>query len=225
MQQRGSSCRGQPRPRATVRFARASSPSAPPTRRSEPAWFNGAVASFGRENADSARLLIVGLAPGLRGRQSHRPPVHRRLRGRPAVRDAARLRLCARTLRGKTRRRPRAGRLPDHQRRALRAAREQADPGRDRDLPAVPDASAWPPCRSLPPSSRSGASHTTARWPRSARARPASRSPTARATTIRPGLALFDSFHCSRYNTNTGRLTPEMFRAVFAAVRGHLGKP
>jgi uracil-DNA glycosylase family 4 len=34
--------------------------------------------------------------------------------------------------------------------------------------------------------------------------------------------ALFDSFHCSRYNTNTGRLTTEMFHAVFAAVRGML---
>ena len=28
------------------------------------------------------------------------------------------------------------------------------------------------------------------------------------------GRALFDSYHCSRYNTNTGRLTPEMFRDV-----------
>jgi uracil-DNA glycosylase len=36
------------------------------------------------------------------------------------------------------------------------------------------------------------------------------------------GPALFDSFHCSRYNTNTGRLTTEMFHAVFAAVRGML---
>lgn len=31
-------------------------------------------------------------------------------------------------------------------------------------------------------------------------------------------LTLFDSYHCSRYNTNTGRLTPAMFRAVFTAV-------
>ena len=36
-------------------------------------------------------------------------------------------------------------------------------------------------------------------------------------------LALFSSYHCSRYNTNTGVLTPEMFRAVFAAVREFLG--
>lgn len=33
------------------------------------------------------------------------------------------------------------------------------------------------------------------------------------------GLMLFDSYHCSRYNTNTGVLTREMFRAVFARVR------
>ena len=32
-------------------------------------------------------------------------------------------------------------------------------------------------------------------------------------------LTLFDSFHCSRYNTNTGKLTTEMFEAVFAEVR------
>jgi uracil-DNA glycosylase family 4 len=32
-------------------------------------------------------------------------------------------------------------------------------------------------------------------------------------------LSLFDSYHCSRYNTNTGVLTAEMFEAVFAKVR------
>ena len=30
-------------------------------------------------------------------------------------------------------------------------------------------------------------------------------------------LTIHDSYHCSRYNTNTGRLTPAMFEAVFAA--------
>lgn len=29
-------------------------------------------------------------------------------------------------------------------------------------------------------------------------------------------LTIFSTYHCSRYNTNTGRLTPEMFRAVFS---------
>jgi uracil-DNA glycosylase family 4 len=33
---------------------------------------------------------------------------------------------------------------------------------------------------------------------------------------------VFSSYHCSRLNTNTGRLTPEMFEAVFAAARRHL---
>jgi uracil-DNA glycosylase len=30
------------------------------------------------------------------------------------------------------------------------------------------------------------------------------------------GRLLIDSYHCSRYNQNTGRLTDEMFDAVFA---------
>ena len=30
------------------------------------------------------------------------------------------------------------------------------------------------------------------------------------------GQVLIDSYHCSRYNQNTRRLTPEMFEAVFA---------
>ena len=36
------------------------------------------------------------------------------------------------------------------------------------------------------------------------------------------GIVLFDSYHCSRYNTNTGRLTPEMFLSVFERVRAEL---
>jgi uracil-DNA glycosylase len=35
-------------------------------------------------------------------------------------------------------------------------------------------------------------------------------------------LKLFDSYHCSRYNTNTGVLTPRMFRDVLAKIRAHL---
>jgi uracil-DNA glycosylase len=42
------------------------------------------------------------------------------------------------------------------------------------------------------------------------------------AHDIAPGIRLFDSYHCSRYNTNTGRLTPEMFRAVFSDIRAYL---
>ncbi|MEP0233308.1 uracil-DNA glycosylase [Roseibium sp.] len=35
-------------------------------------------------------------------------------------------------------------------------------------------------------------------------------------------LVMFDSYHCSRYNTNTGRLTTEMFRSVFSDIREFL---
>ena len=35
-------------------------------------------------------------------------------------------------------------------------------------------------------------------------------------------LRLYDSYHCSRYNTNTGVLTRDMFRAVFAKVKADL---
>ena len=37
-------------------------------------------------------------------------------------------------------------------------------------------------------------------------------------------LQLFDSYHCSRYNTNTKRLTPAMFEAVFAEISNFLAQ-
>lgn len=36
------------------------------------------------------------------------------------------------------------------------------------------------------------------------------------------GSALYDSYHCSRYNTQTKRLTPAMFESVFADISSHL---
>ncbi len=37
------------------------------------------------------------------------------------------------------------------------------------------------------------------------------------------GLLLADSYHCSRYNTNTGRLTVSMFEAVFDGLMSRIG--
>jgi uracil-DNA glycosylase len=36
------------------------------------------------------------------------------------------------------------------------------------------------------------------------------------------GIVLADSYHCSRLNTNTGRLTPAMFEAVIATLAERL---
>jgi uracil-DNA glycosylase len=36
---------------------------------------------------------------------------------------------------------------------------------------------------------------------------------------LRPGVMLLDSYHCSRYNTNTRRLTDTMFRSVFGRAK------
>ena len=38
-------------------------------------------------------------------------------------------------------------------------------------------------------------------------------------------FVLFDSYHCSRYNTQTRRLTPAMFESVFAAIANHINGP
>jgi uracil-DNA glycosylase family 4 len=38
------------------------------------------------------------------------------------------------------------------------------------------------------------------------------------------GLVLIDSYHCSRYNTNTGRLTVPMFEAVFDSIQDALDR-
>lgn len=39
------------------------------------------------------------------------------------------------------------------------------------------------------------------------------------AVTQIDGLTIVSSYHCSRYNTNTGRLTPDMFEGIFETVR------
>ena len=39
-----------------------------------------------------------------------------------------------------------------------------------------------------------------------------------------PDFTLVSSYHCSRYNTNTGRLTEEMFEGVFADIKARLSE-
>ncbi len=188
-------------------------------RAAEPTWFNGPVPSWGNT---SARLLIVGLAPGVRGANRT---------GRPFTGDFAG-ELLYQT-------------LTDY---GFAVGRYGADPG---DGLKLADCMITNAVRCVPPQNKpTPAEISTCRPFLSARmaslgslaaivalgriahdsvlsavaARKAA-FPFAHAARheLRPGLVLFDSYHCSRYNTNTGKLTPEMFQAVFRAVRGYLG--
>jgi uracil-DNA glycosylase family 4 len=190
-------------------------------RSNEPSWHNAPVPSFGRENAAHARLLIVGLAPGLRGANRT---------GRPFTGDYA-------------------GELLFQTLIAHGFARGQYEARPDDGL-ALVDCLITNAVRCVPPENKPtpaeiGAcrpylAERMATMPRLAAvvvlgriahdstlsalgARKAA-FPFGHGAQhdVRGGLRLFDSFHCSRYNTNTGKLTPAMFRAVFAAVRGHL---
>jgi uracil-DNA glycosylase len=49
---------------------------------------------------------------------------------------------------------------------------------------------------------------------------PASAAPAGHGVEAQVGpYTLLNSYHCSRLNTNTGRLTPEMFKAIFQRAR------
>ncbi|NWG76236.1 MAG: uracil-DNA glycosylase, partial [Rubrivivax sp.] len=180
------------------------------SRRKEPAWFNGAVPSFGSENA---RLLIVGLAPGLTGANRT---------GRPFTGDYAGDLLYATLL-------------------ELGFARGIYGASTEDGLVLV-DAMITNAVRCVPPANKpTPAEISTCRPFLDARIKSLAglrvilalgriaHDSTLSALGVRraafafnhgarheprPGLALYDSYHCSRYNTNTGRLTPEMFRAV-----------
>ena len=168
-----------------------------------------------------ARLLIVGLAPGLRGANRT---------GRPFTGDYAGDLLYATLKEYGFARGTFEARADDTlelvdaritNARALRAAGEQADAGRDQHLPRFSHSHHRRDARTCAPSSRSAAS----RMRPTVKALGAQRAATPFSHGGRAeigALALFSSYHCSRYNTNTGVLTPDMFRAVFAAVRKHL---
>jgi uracil-DNA glycosylase len=182
-------------------------------------WFNAPVPSFGPPNA---RLLVVGLAPGLKGANRT---------GRPFTGDFA-------------------GGLLYATLRQYHFARGRYEARADDGLRLI-DCRIANAVRCVPPDNKpSGAEiancrefleNTIAEMPQLAAilalgriahdsvlacfgARPSS-APFGhgRVHAVR-GLQLYDSYHCSRQNTNTGRLTPTMFAAVFAEIRAQLDK-
>jgi uracil-DNA glycosylase family 4 len=183
----------------------------------QPDWFNAPVPSFG--DAD-ARLLIVGLAPGLQGANRT---------GRPFTGDFAGDLLYATLIEygfasGVYQARPDDG-LTLVDCRISNAVR--CVPPQNKPLPVEINAcrqfliatlSAMPKLRAIVALGRVAHESTLkALGLRSAAA------PFAHGAIHPAGaLKLYDSYHCSRYNTNTRVLTPDMFRSVFAKVRADL---
>lgn len=189
--------------------------------RSHPQWWNAPVASFGDA---SARLAIVGLAPGVQGANRT---------GRPFTGDFAGDLLYA-TL----------------DRFGLSRGAYGAHAGDGLELA---DALITNAVRCVPPENKpTGQEIIACRSFLTARLRAMPRvsailalgriahDSVVRALDQRPSahrfthggehalflggrpVMLFDSYHCSRYNTNTGKLTREMFEAVFARIARHL---
>jgi uracil-DNA glycosylase len=186
-------------------------------RKNEPDWFNAPVPSFGPVDA---RLLIVGLAPGLRGANRT---------GRPFTGDFAGDLLYA-TLKefgfanGNYAARPDDG-LTLIDCRITNAVR--CVPPENRPTPHE-----IATCRdflvmTLKEMSNLRAIVTLGRVAHETviAAQNAKRSvyPFSHGSAYPMGAAtLFASYHCSRYNTSTRVLTPKMFHDVFAQVRAHL---
>jgi uracil-DNA glycosylase family 4 len=181
-------------------------------------WFNAPVPSFGKV---TARLLVVGLAPGLRGANRT---------GRPFTGDFAGELLYA-TLRDF----------------GFAEGDYRADP---EDGFTLTDCIVTNAVRCVPPENKPLPPEikTCNRFLRDEIARldrllvivalgriahdatlaaldeRKARFPFAHGAWHSPGgFALLDSYHCSRYNTNTGVLTKAMFREVFAAARAAIG--
>ena len=184
-----------------------------------PDWFNGAVPSFG--NAAQARLLIVGLAPGLQGANRT---------GRPFTGDFA-------------------GDLLYETLSVFGFTTGTYDARPDDGL-VLRDCMITNAVRCVPPANKPTSAEITACRPflisrmaelpqlravlalgriahdstLTAFGLKKSAYPFGHGAShdVRPGLRLYDSYHCSRYNTNTGRLTREMFQDVFRAIRQDL---
>jgi uracil-DNA glycosylase family 4 len=186
-------------------------------RAKEPGWHNAPVASFGPPDA---RLLIVGLAPGLRGANRT---------GRPFTGDYAGDLLYA-TLsefgfaQGRYEARPDDGLTLVDARitNGVRCVPPENKPTPEeirtcRDFLRATIAE-MPNLRAIVTLGRISHDTTLAALDAKRSASPFGHG----ATYSLNGPRLFASYHCSRYNTNPGVLTPDMFRAVFADVRGYL---
>lgn len=188
-------------------------------RRNEPDWFNAPVPSFGDPKA---RLLIVGLAPGLRGANRT---------GRPFTGDYAGDLLYATLLKF--------------------GFADGIFEARKDDTLQLKDCRVTNAVRCVPPENKPTPEEIKTCRPflvheladRSQLQAVVALGRIAHDTVLRAlgcklsaapfahgaqhqigDLMLFDSYHCSRYNTNTGVLTEAMFQSVFASIRAQIDR-
>ncbi|MEK9725708.1 MAG: uracil-DNA glycosylase [Rhodospirillaceae bacterium] len=187
-------------------------------RATQPDWFNAPVPAFGGLNA---RLLVVGMAPGLRGANRT---------GRPFTGDYAGDLLYATLIEF--------------------GFAEGAYDSRADDGLALVDCRVTNAVRCVPPENKPVGAEVTACRPflvdeiaalprlrvilalgglshgavlaALGERKSAWRFAHDAEHRLPEGPLLIDSYHCSRYNTNTGRLTPPMFHDVFQRIRRHL---
>jgi uracil-DNA glycosylase len=181
-----------------------------------PDWGNAPVRSFGGVDAS---LLIVGLAPGMKGANRT---------GRPFTGDYAGDLLYATLLkfgfaRGSYRADPNDGlQLADCRiANAVRCLPPENKPLPDEFTQCRPflqaELAVMPQVRVILALGKGAHDQIL----RALTVRPAGAYPFIhnRLHDLPAGLKLADSYHCSRYNTNTGRLTTPMFEDVFRTVR------
>jgi uracil-DNA glycosylase family 4 len=187
-------------------------------RAAHPDWFNAPVPSFG--DADPV-LLIVGLAPGLSGANRT---------GRPFTGDFAGTLLYGTLRKFGFAEGGYAGRVDDGLvlRRARIANAVRCVPPQNKPAPAEiatcrrflsAEIAQLPGLRAM--LALGTIAHDTILAALGLR-RAAFVFGHGRMHTLPDGRLLVDSYHCSRLNTNTGRLTPAMFETVFAALCSEL---
>ena len=186
-----------------------------------PGWHNAPVPSFG---ADEARLLVVGLAPGLRGANRTGRPFTGDYAGELLYQTLIEFGLAS----GVYAADPADGvRLID----CMISNAVRCVPPENKPTPAeinhcrpflVARIAALPRLRAVLALGRIAHDSTLRAF-----GAKLSQFPFAHGARhqITPALTLFDSFHCSRYNTNTGKLTPVMFKAVFEDIVRLLKQP
>jgi uracil-DNA glycosylase family 4 len=182
-----------------------------------PDWFNGPAPSFGDANG---RLLIAGLAPGRTGANRT---------GRPFTGDFAGVLLYQTLLEtgfatGKYDVRPNDGlTLVDCMvSNAVRCAPPGNKPTTEEEATCRPFLAAriaqMPNLRAIVTLGDVSRRNVL----RAIGLKASAAAPGHGVETDAGPYRIFSSYHCSRLNTNTGRLTPDMFRSIFLRVSGFL---